>query len=327
MRVVFMAVAAALLSACANLETPVAKPEWTLLIHGGAGVMRRAEMTPEMDAAYRAGLNDALEAGSKVLAGGGLAVDAVEAAVRVLEDNPNFNAGRGAVLTREGEAELDASIMDGRDRKAGAVAQVRTVKNPIRAARLVMETTGRVMFAGKAVDEMAAKAGLEIVPPEYFITPRRLDALKRAMAGDWQPMDRHGTVGAVAMDKAGNLAAATSTGGMNAKPPGRVGDSPIIGAGTYADNASCAVSATGDGEYFIRASVARMICARVQMQGMSAEQAAKATLDEVKALGGTGGVIVLSHDGSVALSMNTEGMFRGRIDATGARSVGIYTDE
>ena len=283
MRMLIAGLLAAMLSACSSMEAPVAKPEWTLLIHGGAGVMRRAEMTPDVDAAYRAGLNDALEAGSKVLASGGQAVDAVEAAVRVLEDNPNFNAGKGAVLTREGVAELDASIMDGRDRKAGAVAQVRTVKNPIRAARYVMEQSGRVMFAGKAVDEMAAKAGLEIVPPEYFITPRRLDALKRAMAGDLQPMDRYGTVGAVAMDSKGNLAAATSTGGMNAKPAGRVGDAPIIGAGTYADNASCAVSSTGDGEYFIRASVARMICARVQMQGMSAEAAAQVTLDEVKA--------------------------------------------
>lgn len=318
---------AALMASCTSMETAMAKPEWTLLIHGGAGVMRRAEMTPEADAAYRAGLNEALDAGSKILAAGGSSLDAVEAAVLVLEDNPNFNAGKGAVLTREGVAELDASIMDGRDRRAGAVAQLRTVKNPIRAARLVMETTGRVMFAGKDADALAAKGGLEIVPPEYFITPRRLEALKRAMAGDLLPMDRYGTVGAVAMDKAGNLAAATSTGGMNAKPPGRVGDSPIIGAGTYADNASCAVSSTGDGEYFIRASVARMICARVQMQGMSAEQAAKATLDEVAALGGTGGVIVLSHDGSAALSMNTEGMFRGRVDASGFRRVGIYTDE
>jgi beta-aspartyl-peptidase (threonine type) len=318
-------------SACASMETPVSgiavKPEWTLLIHGGAGVMRRAEMTPETDAAYRAGLTEALEAGSKVLANGGAALDAVQAAVLVLEDNPNFNAGKGAVLTREGVAELDASIMDGRDRSAGAVAQVRTVKNPIRAARYVMEQTGRVMFAGPDVDEMAAKAGLDIVPPDYFITPRRLDALKRAMAGDLQPMDRYGTVGAVAMDSKGNLAAATSTGGMNAKPAGRVGDSPIIGAGTYADNTSCAVSSTGDGEYFIRASVARMICARVEMQSMSAEQAAQATLDEVKALGGTGGVIVLSHDGSVALAMNTEGMFRGHADATGRKEVAIYTDE
>lgn len=318
---------AALLASCTSMEKPVAKPEWTLLIHGGAGVMRRAEMTPDMDAAYRAGLNDALDAGSNVLAAGGSSLDAVEAAVRVLEDNPNFNAGKGAVLTREGVAELDASIMDGRDRKAGAVAQVRTVKNPIRAARYVMEQSGRVMFAGKAVDEMAAKAGLEIVPPEYFITPRRLDALKRAMAGNVLPMDRYGTVGAVAMDKAGNLAAATSTGGMNAKPPGRVGDAPIIGAGTYADNASCAVSSTGDGEYFVRASVARMICARIDLSKMGAKEAAQATLDEVKALGGTGGVIVLSHTGEPALMMNTEGMFRGRADATGFRQVGIYTDE
>lgn len=327
MRTLVIGLLAAMLASCASMESPVAKPQWTLLIHGGAGVMRRAEMTPEMDATYRAGLNDALEAGSKVLAGGGQALDAVEAAVRVLEDNPNFNAGKGAVLTREGVAELDASIMDGRDRRAGAVAQVRTVKNPIRAARYVMEQSGRVMFAGPEVDEMAARAGLEVVPPEYFITPRRLEALKRAMAGNFVAMDRYGTVGAVAMDSQGNLAAATSTGGMNAKPPGRVGDSPIIGAGTYADNASCAVSATGDGEYFIRASVARMICARVGMQKMSAAQAAQATLDEVKAMGGTGGVIVLSRDGSVALSMNTEGMFRGHADATGRKEVGIYTDE
>lgn len=332
MRVLLAGLMAAMLAACANMERPLslqsgAKPEWTLLIHGGAGVMRRDEMTPEMDAAFRAGLNDALAAGSKVLARGGDALDAVEAAVRVLEDNPNFNAGRGAVLTREGVAELDAAIMDGRKRQAGAVAQVRTVKNPIRVARYVMEKTGRVMFAGPDVDEMAAKAGLDIVSPDYFITPRRQEQLQRSLAGLFDPMDRYGTVGAVAMDKKGNLAAATSTGGLNAKPPGRVGDSPIIGAGTYADNASCAVSATGDGEYFIRASVARMICARVAMQGMSAAEAAAVTLDEVKALGGTGGVIVLGHDGSVALSMNTDGMFRGQVDATGKQSVAIYADE
>ena len=327
MRALVVTVMTVLVSACAYMEKPVAKPEWTLLIHGGAGVMRRDEMTPEMDASYRAGLNAALDAGAKVLASGGKAVDAVQAAVIVLEDNPDFNAGRGAVLTREGVAELDASIMDGRDRSAGAVVQVRTVKNPIRAARYVMDKTGRVMFAGPDVDKMAKAAGLEIVPPEYFITPRRQEALRRAMAGTFEPMDRFGTVGAVAMDRAGNLAAATSTGGMNAKPPGRVGDAPIIGAGTYADNASCAVSATGDGEYFIRVSVARMICARVAMQDMSAEQAAEATLAEVKALGGTGGVIVLGRDGSIALSMNTEGMFRGRADAGGAREVAIYADE
>ena len=315
-------------TACINTDNAMAsRSDWVLLIHGGAGVMRRAEMTPEMDAAYRAGLSEALDAGSKVLASGGSSLDAVEAAVRILEDNPNFNAGKGAVLTREGVAELDASIMDGRNRRAGAVAQVRKVKNPIRAARLVMETTGRVMFAGPAADELAAKGGLDIVPPEYFITPRRLEALKRAMAGAFEPQDRYGTVGAVALDKVGNLAAATSTGGMNAKPPGRVGDSPIIGAGTYADNASCAVSATGDGEYFIRVGVARTICARIAMQKMGAAEAAKATLDEVKALGGTGGVIVLSKDGDPALAMNAEGMFRGRADASGHREVAIYSDE
>ncbi len=318
---------AAFLSACTSMETPMVKPEWTLLIHGGAGVMRRAEMTPEADAQYRAGLSEALEAGSKVLASGGSSLDAVEAAVRILEDNPDFNAGKGAVLTREGVAELDASIMDGRDRKAGAIAQVRTVKNPIRAARLVMETTGRVMFAGPNADDLAAKGGLDIETPDYFITPRRLEALHRAMAGVTASQDKYGTVGAVALDKDGNLAAATSTGGMNAKPPGRVGDSPIIGAGTYADNASCAVSSTGDGEYFIRVAVARMICARMAMQDMDAAAAAKATLDEVKALGGTGGVIVLGADGDVALSMNTEGMFRGRADSSGRRKVSIYRDE
>jgi beta-aspartyl-peptidase (threonine type) len=321
--------AALVLVACTSMEggRMAQKPGWTLLIHGGAGVMRREEMSEEMDGAYREGLGEALDAGARVLERGGRAVDAVEAAVHALEDNPMFNAGRGAVLTREGVAELDASIMDGATRKAGAVAQVRTVKNPIRAARYVMDQTDRVMFAGAAVDAMAAKAGLEIVPPEYFITPRRVDALRRAMAGDVRPVDRHGTVGAVALDTHGNLAAATSTGGVNAKPAGRVGDTPIIGAGTYAQNGVAAVSCTGDGEHFIQASVARMICARISMQHASPQQAAQETLDEVKALGGTGGVIVLGQDGKVALSMNTEGMFRGQVSAGGQRQVAIYADE
>ena len=304
------------------------KPEWTLLVHGGAGVMRRADMTPEADAQYRAGLNEALEAGSKVLAGGGEALDAVEAAVRVLEDNPGFNAGKGAVLTREGVAELDASIMDGRDRKAGAVAQLRTVKNPIRAARLVMETTGRVMFAGKDADALAAKGGLEIVPPEYFITPRRLEALRRAMAGTFEPQDRYGTVGAVAMDKAGNLAAATSTGGMNAKPPGRVGDSPIIGAGTYASNQTCAVSATGSGEYFIRLSVAHEICSLVKYKGMSLQAAADQVVQQqLTDLRGDGGIIAVAPDGQMAWSFNTSGMYRARAAEGQPLILGIFKDE
>ena len=300
---------------------------WQLVIHGGAGVMPKGSITAEEEAAYRAGLNDALDAGAKVLGNGGLALDAVEAAIRVLEDNPNFNAGKGAVLTRDGEAELDSSIMDGRDRRAGAVAQLRRTKNPIRAARLVMETTPHVMFAGPDADELAAKGGLEMVEPSYFITPKRLEQLKRAMAGNMEAWDKRGTVGAVALDNAGNLVAGTSTGGMAAKMPGRVGDAPIIGAGTYADNKSCAVSATGHGEMFIRVGVARMICARVQMQGMTPAKAAEATLAEVKALGGDGGVIVLAPDGKSTMSMNTDGMFRGRITAGGDRMTGIYADE
>jgi beta-aspartyl-peptidase (threonine type) len=330
MRVLVLGLAV-FLSACSSMGGRMTKaPEWQLLIHGGAGVMPRGSISPEEETAYRAGLDRALEAGSKVLREGGLAldaVDAVEAAIRMLEDDSHFNAGKGAVLTREGVAELDAAIMDGRDRKAGAVAQVRMVKNPIRAARMVMEKTPHVMFAGPNVDEMAAANGLDIVDPSHFVTPKRLDQLKRAMAGDLQPWDKRGTVGAVARDKAGNLAAGTSTGGMTAKMPGRVGDAPIIGAGTYADNDSCAVSATGHGEMFIRVGVARMVCVRVQMKGLSAEASAKAALDEVKALGGDGGVIVVTKDGDVAQAFNTDGMFRGRVDSTGQKETGIYAGE
>lgn len=300
--------------------------EWRLLVHGGAGVMPRGTISADDEAAYRAGLDAALEAGSGVLAKGGLALDAVEAAVRVLEDNPNFNAAHGGVLTRDGVVEMDAAIMDGRQRQAGAVAQLRVVKNPIRAARLVMETTPHVMFAGRHADEMAAKGGLEMVDPSYFITPKRKEQLDRALAGGLNAWDKRGTVGAVARDARGDLAAATSTGGMTAKMPGRIGDSPVIGAGTYADNESCAVSATGHGEFFIRVGVARMIAVRVQMLGMSAAEAAKTTLDEVRALGGDGGVIVVTRDGDAALAMNTDGMFRGEADASGKRMTGIYAD-
>ncbi len=312
----------------ADQAQPDGKPvQWRLLVHGGAGVMPKGSISAAEEAAYRAGLNAALQAGSDVLAKGGLAVDAVQAAVQVLEDNPNFNAGKGAVLTREAVAELDAAIMDGRDRKAGAVAQLRRVKNPIKAARLVMDTTPHVMFAGPAADELAAMGGLETVDPAYFVTPKRLEQLKRVMAGETNAWDRRGTVGAVALDAHGNLAAATSTGGMTAKMPGRIGDSPIIGAGTFADNESCAVSATGHGEFFIRVGVARMICARVSMAHMGAKVAAEATLDEVKKLGGDGGVIVLTRGGDGALVMNTDGMFRGEADASGKRMTAIYAGE
>ncbi len=300
--------------------------EWRLVIHGGAGVMPRGSISPEEEADYRAGLAAALEAGAAVLSAGGLAVDAVQAAVVALENDPHFNAGHGAVLTCDGVAELDASIMDGRDRKAGAVAQVRTVKNPILAARLAMDTTQHVMFAGHEADAMAVAGGLEIVDSDYFVTPKRIEQLKRVMSGTERARDKRGTVGAVARDAQGNLAAATSTGGMVAKAPGRIGDSPIIGAGTYADNASAAVSATGHGEMFIRASVARMICARIDLQGMSAGEAAEVTLAEVKALSGAGGVIVVTKDDS-AMAMNTDGMFRGEADASGKRMTAIYSGE
>ena len=286
------------------------KPEWTLLIHGGAGALSSGSLSPEREAQAMAGLDAALEAGAAVLRDGGLALDAVEAAVRVLEDDPGFNAGRGAVLTR--------------DRNAGAVAQVRMTKHPISAARLVMERTPHVMFAGFDADALAAHGGLEMVEPEYFVTPERQASLKRVLDRE-AAASNSGTVGAVAMDAAGNLAAATSTGGMTAKAPGRVGDSPIIGAGGYADNASCAVSSTGHGEFYIRTSFARMVCARVA-GGMSAEAAAQAALAEIAELGGDGGAIVIGADGSVSQAFNTSGMYRGRIDAKGVKETKVYPE-
>jgi beta-aspartyl-peptidase (threonine type) len=300
--------------------------DWRLLIHGGAGVMPRGALSAEEEAACRAGLAVALAVGARILSSGGHAIDAVEAAVHELEDDPNFNAGRGVVLDRDGFAELDAAIMDGRDRSAGAVTQVRTIRNPIHAARAVKDHTPHVLIAGPGAVRVAVERGLAIVDPSYFVTPRRQAQLKRALVGEVTLADKRGTVGAVARDARGNLAAATSTGGMAAKMAGRVGDSPIIGAGAYADNASAAVSATGHGEMFIRATVARMICARMEMQGLGAEEAARVTLAEVKAMGGDGGVIVIGHDGDAAFAMNTDGMFRGMIDAGGSR-VAIYADE
>lgn len=301
------------------------QPQWRLLVHGGAGVMHRASMTSAQEAGFRAGLNAALDAGAKILSHGGTALDAVEAAVCALEDDPQFNAGRGAVLTRDKQVELDASIMDGRSRKAGAVAQVRRSKNPIRAARLVMTTTHHVMIAGPDADRLADAASLEMVDPSYFVTPGRLKQLERTMRGETIATDRFGTVGAVALDAGGDVAAATSTGGMAGKMPGRIGDSPLIGAGTYADLRGAAVSCTGDGEAFIRIGVARMISARAELMGLSAQAVADATLAEAKAIGGTGGVIIIKADGDFALSFTTEGMFRGMADSEGKRMTGIFS--
>ncbi len=314
-----------------------------LAIHGGAGTIRRDRLTPELEAAYREALADALRAGHAVLAAGGRAVDAVEAAVVSMEDCPLFNAGRGANFTAEGANELDAAIMDGRGRAAGAVAGVRRVRNPVRAARLVMERSGHVLLAGAGADAFAAAHGLEPVDPAYFRTERRWRALQRALAagerGALSEDIRHpeaeerggpdglGTVGAVAVDAAGGLAAATSTGGLTAKRWGRVGDSPLVGAGTWADDATCAVSCTGVGEVFIRAVAAYDIAARMAYRGETlAEAAEHVVMKTLVALGGRGGAVAVDRSGAVAMPFNSEGMYRGVIGPEGTPEVAIYRD-
>ena len=327
-----------------------AAPRWSLAIHGGAGVIERSSLTPEQDAAYRASLQRALDAGSAVLTQGGSALDAVQAAVEVMEDDPLFNAGRGAVFTAAGRNELDAAVMNGSDLTAGAVAGLTTTRHPIDAARAVMERSPHVMLIGPGADAFAASVGLEQVDPSWFFTERRWQGLTKALTEAGQPVPerpagapapdhqgaeiapplnekKFGTVGAVALDSQGRLAAATSTGGMTAKRWGRVGDVPIIGAGTYASNADgCAVSATGDGEYFIRATVARDICARIGA-ATAADTAAQAEIDEAKALGGLGGVIVMTTGRAPAFAMSTSGMYRGAVSSTAPTRVAIYADE
>ena len=302
--------------------------DWKLVVHGGAGVIERAKLTPEKDREIRAALDRSLEAGSKVLADGGSALDAVEASVRVLEDDPNFNAGRGSVFTYDGKLEMDASIMDGRTRAAGAVTGVTATKNPITLARAVMEKSDHVFLSREGADAFSRAQGLEQAPPSYFETDfrrRQLDELKTKKVSALEVEYKYGTVGAVALDSSGQVAAATSTGGMTGKRWGRIGDSPIIGAGTYADQRGCAVSATGWGEYFIRVGVAHAICARMQLGKQGAQAAADAVMDEVKQLGGDGGVIVVSPAGEMVYSFNTPGMYRGKADAAG-RSVALYTE-
>lgn len=303
-----------------------------IAIHGGAGVIDRAQMAPEREASYLAGLSAALDAGYAILERGGSSLDAVAEAVRLLEDDPQFNAGRGAVLTHSGEAELDASIMDGVGPRAGAVAGIRHIKNPIGLARLVMNKSPHVMLIGEGAEEFAREQGLEFVPNTYFRTPYREQELQRAIQrerrsdpGAQVPGTITGTVGAVALDRAGNLAAATSTGGTTNKRYGRVGDSPIIGAGTYANNESCAVSATGSGEFFIRSVVAYDIHALVQYKQLSLEDAAKEVVQvKLKHAGGDGGIIAIDRTGQIALEFNCEGMFRGARDSRGRREVAIY---
>ena len=313
-----------------SAPTKPVEPQWTLAIHGGAGTIERSRITPEQDKAIRAALDRALEAGSAVLKNGGTSVDAVQAAIIVLEDDPHFNAGYGAVYTWDGTHTLDSSIMDGSNRMAGAVAGSTTTKNPVKLARAVMEHSPHVLLSGAGADQFAAEQKLEQVPNSYFDTPERKRALDEMKAEklSWYDVDRkYGTVGAVAVDSHGHVAAATSTGGMTGKRWGRIGDSPIIGAGTYADDRACAVSATGSGEYFIRLGVAHEICARIRFKGEMPQMAANHVIKELGDIGGDGGVIVVGPDGSSAFAFNTPGMYRGRVSSKGVREVAIYGDE
>jgi beta-aspartyl-peptidase (threonine type) len=306
---------------------------FALAIHGGAGTIRRDTMTPEAEAQYHAGLRDSLRAGHAVLAAGGTAIDAVTAAVMSLEDNPLFNAGRGAVFTRAGVQEMDAAVMRGEDRAAGAVAGIMGPRNPVQAARAVMERSEHVLLMGEGALEFCRAQGVAFAPEEYFYTERRWQTLKdelarqaSAAADTRDDEAKHGTVGAVARDSFGNVAAATSTGGMTAKLPGRVGDSPVFGAGTWAENETCAVSATGHGEYFIRWAAAHDIAARMRYRGDTLEVAAEAVVEELGRIGGSGGLIAIDAAGRVSLPFNSSGMYRGTIAADGVAWTGIHRE-
>lgn len=303
---------------------------WALAIHGGAGVIERGDLTPEKEVAFRAALLTAMDAGSKVLRRGGSSLDAVEATIRVLEDDPLFNAGRGAVFTADGRNELDASIMDGSTRKAGAVAGVTRTRNPISLARTVMEKSRHVMLAREGADQFSVEQGLEQVDPGYFRTEQRWQQLldwRRDNAKLLDPTHSRGTVGAVAIDAQGHVAAGTSTGGMTGKRWGRIGDSPVVGAGTYAADGNCAVSATGSGEFFIRASAARQLCDRIAWRGDNVQTAASATITDIGAIGGDGGLIAMDGAGNIAFAMNSSGMYRGWVTSSAAAATAIYSNE
>jgi beta-aspartyl-peptidase (threonine type) len=300
---------------------------WKLVIHGGAGAMRPEHGDPDHEESARQGLRDALEAGASVLGKGGNSVDAVEAAVRVLEDDPCFNAGRGSTLNAEGAVELDAAIMDGTNRRAGAVAGLRTTRAPVSLARLLMERGPHVFLSYEGADRMAREAGLEQVDNSWFMTGERRRQLEELLAkGGFDAEVKYGTVGAVAVDVSGHVAAATSTGGLTAKQWGRIGDSPLIGAGTYADDRACAVSATGSGEYFIRAVAGHQLAERIRLAGQPLQAALDDVLDDIRELGGTGGLIAVAPSGECAWGFTTRAMYRGVADAE-TRKVAIYADE
>lgn len=322
------------LGAFAKTEKPIA-----IAIHGGAGTIEKSKFTPQKEAQYRAKLAEAVEAGHAVLAKGGSSLDAVTTAINVLENSPFFNAGVGAVYTYDETHELDASIMDGRDRNAGAVAGVKHIKNPINLAREVMEKSVHVMLSGEGAEQFASQQGFELVDNKVFDTEARYNALQKAKAklnaskdyqANHQALEseyKMGTVGAVALDMHGNLAAGTSTGGMTAKRFGRIGDSPVIGAGTFADNNSCAVSATGHGEYFIRYNVAADICARVEYQNKTIAQAGNDVIfGPMFNAGGTGGVIIVDNKGNISMPFNTKGMYRASKQGDGQTQVAIFKE-
>jgi len=316
-------------------STGNASPGFALAVHGGAGTLRRGDMKEARAALYRAGLRRALVAGRNVLAVGGGALDAVTAAVATLEDDPLFNAGRGAVFTDAGTQEMDAAVMDGWKHRAGAVAGIFGPKNPVLAARAVMQHSPHVLLIGEGALAFCHAQGLAFAERDYFYTEERWEALQRTLDrrrrglrddAEGDEAMRHGTVGAVARDRAGNLAAATSTGGMTGKLPGRVGDSPIIGAGTYADNESCAVSATGHGEVFIRFAAAHEIAARLRLGGQTLAGAARDVIEELARVGGSGGLVAVDRDGALALPFNCSGMYRGYVTENGILHTAIYDE-
>jgi beta-aspartyl-peptidase (threonine type) len=325
--------------------------KWAVVLHGGAGVIERSSMTPEAEKAYRSGIREALDAAAAVLDKGGASVDAVEAAIKLLEDNPLFNAGRGAVFAADGTNQMDSAIMDGKTMMAGAVADVQKTRHPISLARAVMEKSPHVFLTGVGADAFAAHVGLEQQPASFFFTEHRWGQLVEDLKKKGEPIParpagvpaapgrpvaffetpenhKYGTVGVVALDRQGNVAAGTSTGGLTAKRWNRVGDTPVIGAGTYASNQSCAVSGTGTGEYFIRLTVARTICALVQYKNMPLQAAADEVIQkQLTELHGDGGIVALTPDGQMAWSFNSPGMFRAKIAEGGTAQIGIYRDE
>jgi beta-aspartyl-peptidase (threonine type) len=308
---------------CLQVSIAQGAPGWAIVIHGGAGNIHPDNIPPERAEAISAKLSEALETGISILAAGGSSLDAVEAVVRILEDSPLFNAGKGAVFTHEGKNELDASIMDGKTLNAGAVAGIGDIRNPISAARIVMEKSPHVLLAGAGASRFVSENGAEVVDSSYFRTERRWQQLQRQLQRG--SVEKYGTVGCVALDSEGNLAAGTSTGGMTNKRFGRIGDSPIIGAGNYASNSSCAVSATGHGEFFIRYAVAHDISALMQYSGMSVREAARTVIQQkLKRAGGSGGVICVDRDGNIAMEFNTGGMLRAYATAGGEKAVRVF---